>query len=752
MKGRGQGQGRRQGQGAGENNLGVLGLLAGIMRRPWFFGWDSLVLNGTVTRVRFVNEQGDFSVFDVLLPDKTQATVSGPSVLVAQGLQVRVTGEWQDHPRYGKRFRAASVLVLPPSDLDGIVAYLKSGQIPGIGEKFAARIAAHFGSKLAWVLDNEPEKLTEVPGIGKDRAAKVAQAWHSQVEERQTMVLLLDMGLTQNQASRAVRVYGHEAPAVVAADPYVLAEHVSGFGFLTADKIAKRAGITADSMIRQQAAVRHILLQASNFGHLFLPLEELASQVAVLTEQPEQLALDAVEKMAKDGKVAVETVFEGKIVFDIHLHRAEIQVANRVRQLAGIGVRPIEVTGEAVSRLAASQRAALQSIVSSSMAVLTGGPGTGKTTVIGAILSLADQAALKTALAAPTGRAAMRMKEATGREAKTLHRLLEFNPQNGRFMRDEHNPLDADWVVIDEASMLDIGLADHLLRAISPGTRLTFVGDADQLPPVGPGDPFRSLIASEVVPVAWLTEVFRQEEGSEIVAAAHQVLKGRNIECGTDSGNRGPDELGDFYLVVREDAADLARMAEHLVAERIPARFGLDPLTDIQVLSPMRRSECGTDALNTALRQRLNPQAAKQPFPAVGDKVIQTKNNYDREVFNGDVGVVLNVSPEGTTVQFDDRIVFFEAGETDDLAPAYAITVHKSQGSEFPAVVICVHTSHYVMLRRNLLYTAITRGKKLVVVCTNQRALKIALSNYLVEPRNSMLVERLGGRGHVLKL
>lgn len=701
-------------------------------------------LSGTVVRVRYLDPSGAFAVFDLDVEGGGRATVTGPVTDLSEGLSVRVTGDWQDHPRFGRRFRGTTVMVLPPRGTAGIAAYLASGRVEGVGPKLAARIVDHFGDRTGDVLDHEPGRLTEVDGIGPARAGRIADAWQRQVEQRRTLVLLADLGLTATQAARALRAYGDEAPARVTADPYDLARRVSGIGFRTADAIAARLGIAPDAPRRMEAAVRHVLESAAEAaGHLFLPRDALRDEAAAVTGQAASAVDLALAALAEAGQVVVEASPAGPVVFDARLHAAERQVAGRIDLLSGVDVRPLPADVPAAARLAPSQRAALERVASAPVAILTGGPGTGKTTIVGAILAVGDRSGRRVVLAAPTGRAAMRMKEATGRDARTLHRLLEFNPRDGRFQRDEFRPLDADWVVVDESSMLDIAMMDRLLRALAPGTRLTLVGDADQLPPVGPGDPFRSLIQSGRVPVARLTEVFRQGEGSAIVAAAHRILAGYPPE----SPARDDGELGDFYVVLREDPADLAQVVEHLVAERIPARFGLDPRTDVQVLAPMRRGECGTDALNAALRARLNPRAGDRAVPAPGDRVIQVRNNYDRDVFNGDIGTVVGVpAGGGAVVRFDDRAVSFDPSEVDDLAPAYAVTVHKAQGSEFPAVVVCLHTQHFVMLRRNLLYTAVTRGRRLVVVCGNRRALRIALDNARLDPRNTLLADRLRGR------
>ncbi len=699
-------------------------------------------LSGTVVRVRYLDPSGPFAVFDMETEAGERVTVTGPVAELGEGLEVRVTGDWRNHPRFGRRFRGTTVMVLPPRGTAGIAAYLASGRVEGVGPKLADRLVAHFGDTTGAVLDDDPGRLTEVPGIGPARADRIAEAWQRQIAQRRTLVLLCDMGLTAAQAARAVRAYGDEAPARVRTDPFDLARRVSGIGFRTADAIAARLGIAPDSPLRMRAAVRHVLSVAAESGHLYLAKETLRDDVVDVTGQDADGVDAAVTALSDDGQVVVEAAAEGPVVFEAHLHAAERQVAARIDLLSGVPTGPLSTDIQGPIPLAPSQRAALERVASSSVAVLTGGPGTGKTTIVGAILAVADRAGQRILLAAPTGRAAMRMKEATGRDARTLHRLLEFNPRDGRFQRDEFRPLDADWVVVDESSMLDIVMMDRLLRALAPGTRLTLIGDADQLPPVGPGDPFRSLIASGRVPVARLTEVFRQGEGSEIVAAAHRILAGQDPRGAVHDG----DALGDFYVVLREDPADLAQVIEHLVAERIPARFGLDPRTDIQVLAPMRRGECGTDALNALLRARLNPGTADRSFPAVGDRVIQIRNNYDRDVYNGDIGIVTAVAQGGgAVVRFEDREIAFDPSDSDDLAPAHAITVHKAQGSEFPAVVVCLHTQHYMMLRRNLLYTAVTRGRRLVVICGNRRALRIALDENRVDPRNTRLPERLQG-------
>lgn len=697
-------------------------------------------ITGTVERV--IHYGQDYTVFKLQTHDGLTVIVVGPATDIAPGLEVRATGTFQNHPRYGMRFRASTALVLPPEGRSGILAYLSSGKVKGIGKALARRLMDHFGDRTREALDAGPEKLCEVPGIGKGRALAICEAWRRETTKRETFILLVEMGLTPAQAQRLMRVLGDEAPARVKQDPYGLTKLVPGIGFKTADAIATRVGLPPDSPARLKAAVIHVLQDAAEQGHVFLERNTLISAACALTGQSEAMVHDAVISLTASQAIVIERGPDGAdVAYEAGMYRTEMSVAARLYLLMSQPCERLNVSINA--KLAQSQQDALYQVTSSPVAVLTGGPGTGKTTIVGALISSAKAQGLRVALAAPTGRAAMRLKEATGYEAKTVHRLLEFNPRTLRFGRDETHPLETDLVVVDEASMLDLIMIDRLLRAVSPGTRVIFVGDSDQLPPVGPGDPFRDIIASKAVTVARLKEVFRQESGSLIVTNAHRVLGGQ-----MPINSPRSDQARDFHIVFREEPGEVASTVVQLVCERIPAHFGLDPVRDVQTIAPMHRGECGTESLNAALRQRLVPGSEGRRF-APGDRVIQNRNDYELEVFNGDIGTVSEVFSDGSVkVQFDDREVLYPPDATEDLGLAYAITVHKAQGSEFDAVVIALHTQHYMMLRRNLFYTAITRGKKLVVVVCSQRALRIAVQDARSEQRNTMLAERLRALAH----
>jgi exodeoxyribonuclease V alpha subunit len=701
-------------------------------------------LTGELVRVRYEDDQQGFSVFDVQVdaPQSlagTTVTAVGSIQELAEGLEVRLSGEFRTHPRFGRQFKFSSGMVLPPGTGRGIRAFLASGRVEGIGRVLAERLSSHFGDGLREALDAGEKRLVECPGIGPGRAGTIAAAWRRSASLREVVILLCDMGLTPAQASRIAARWGEAAPTRVAADPYELQRQLRGFGFRSADLIASAIGIAPDSPLRLKAAVRYMLSSAEDAGHLYMNSDSLVEEAAAITGTGPDVISSIVSTMIEQGDLSADRDDSGDVVYLPENLKMEVAGAAAVHVLVSAGPgRAVSLAGCAGGFLAPSQIKALNVLISSTVSILTGGPGTGKTTVTAELIRLCALSGMSVALAAPTGRAAMRLRETSGHEAMTLHRLLEFNPADGRFTRCRANPLDVDWVIVDESSMIDMSMFSTLLSAIRPGCRLTLVGDADQLPPVGPGDPFRQLISSGCVPVARLSEVFRQGEGSSIVSAAHRIISGMM----PDSDRSGPLDPGEFHIVMKENPEDAADMVVTLVCERIPARFGLDPLRDIQVLAPMKKGSCGTDALNYAIRQRLRPDAA--PVLSPGDRVIQTRNNYQLDVFNGDIGLIVSRQADGgLIVRFDQREVSFSSSDADDLAPASAVTVHKSQGSEFPAVVVCMHNQHFVMLRRNLLYTAVTRGRRLVVVVCSDKALGMAVRNFREEPRNTMFSRRL---------
>jgi exodeoxyribonuclease V alpha subunit len=690
-------------------------------------------ISGHIKRVLFTADSDSYTVFDIEDDSGKVIRVVGCAMSIAEGLRVRATGQFQNHPRFGLQFKAETVMALPPDKPEAIAKYLASGQVKGIGATLAKRLVSHFKERIREALDGDVEGLKECPGIGKHRGRTIHEAWHRHLRERETYILLAGMGLGHAQILRTIRVFGENAPARVQQNPYDLIKFVHGIGFKTADQIARRVGIKEDSPIRIQAALLFVLEQAQEAGHCFLGLEDLVSHTGFYTGAPQEACKEAILEVQRRGDIVIDKGSVCDRVFLASLYRAEQEVANRLRLLCSRNLEGILIE-RLPEWLSFSQKRALQAIKDAPVSVLTGGPGTGKTTILRYLVDACEERGLAVALAAPTGRAAMRLSETSGREAKTIHRLLHFNPHTMQFASEE---IKADVVIVDEASMLDICLAGHLLNAIGSKTRLLLVGDADQLPPVGPGCPFLDIIEGAIAPVLRLKEVFRQEAKSDIITAAHQVLQGE-----VPNWNEG--DTSDFYIVHKENPADVALTIEKLVCERIPKRFGFDPIRDIQVLAPMKKGDCGTDRLNAMLKERLNPASIGKAGFHVNDRVIQTRNNYEKEVFNGDIGVIVAVSPDGeVSVSFDGRVVHFEADEGTDLMLAHAITVHKAQGSEFKAVIISLHTQHYMMLRRNLFYTALTRGKNLVVVVGNRKALHLAVSNDRVEPRNTTLAERL---------
>jgi exodeoxyribonuclease V alpha subunit len=709
-------------------------------------------LEGTVERIVYSGGDGEFTVARLALKGGAGevVTVVGSLVGIPAGAALRVSGRFETTARFGEQFRVARYTEVAPATLEGIRRYLGSGLIKGIGPEFAARIVERFGIETLELLDRDPARISEVPGIGPARARSIRQAWSAQREVRKVMVFLQGYGVSPAFAARIYRRYGAHAVARVRENPYRLAFDVWGIGFASADRLAAALGIARDSPARAEAGVRHVLDEAATGGDVFVPRARLAREAAALLEAAEAAVDEAIDRLARAGDVAIE----GDAIYEVSLYRAETAAAAGLRRLLETRAPAIDVDfaaalaryqREAGIELARQQAEAVRLAVTGKVAVITGGPGVGKTTIVRGIVSIFERflrRGLRVALAAPTGRAAKRLGEATGAPASTLHRLLEWRPAEGAFARNATRPLECDVLVVDEASMLDVRLCADLVAALPPSARLVLVGDVDQLPSVGPGTVLRDVIASGAVPTVRLTEIFRQAAESLIVTNAHRIHDGEVPALTGDPAAR------DFFFLEENDPAKAAATIRDLVAVRLPRRYGFEP-HDIQVLSPMHRGELGAGNLNQLLQEALTAgapgvQRGARTFRA-GDKVMQIRNDYDKEVWNGDIGRVVRVAPDegGLVVRFDDREVDYDLDELDELALAYAATVHKSQGSEYAAVIVPVHTQHYVMLQRNLLYTAVTRGKRLVVLVGSRKALALAVRNAEVALRCSGLAARL---------
>ncbi len=700
-------------------------------------------LSGLVERVVFHNPATGFCVLRVKLAEQREpATFVGECAQVAPGEVVRAEGSWQTSPSFGPQFRTRAIAVVPPSTTEGMEAYLASGMIKGIRGGFAKRLVAAFGDQVFEVIEHQPERLRDVPGIGRGLAQRIAKAWNEQKAVRDIMLYLHAHGISPLRAARIHEAYGDRAIEVVSANPYRLAQDIRGIGFASADELAARVGIPRDSPFRLRAGLCHVLAEALGQGHCGMPRAELGEQAAAL------LGVDVAEiEQAIDAASAARALIADRVdatdcLFLPPIHQAEDEIADALRNLGGRptwaiadpDARVAEVERELGLRLAEGQRAALRLALVSKLLIITGGPGTGKTTLVEAILAGLGKK-VEIALAAPTGRAARRLGDSTGREAKTLHRLLEAEPGRG-FRRGPERPLACDLLVVDEMSMVDVPLMQAMLAALPKEAGLLLVGDADQLPSVGPGQVLADLIASERLAVIRLDEVFRQAAQSQIVRNAHRINQGEMPELARDDG-----QLSDFYAIKARGPEDGARLVLELVSERIPARFGVSALGDIQVLCPTNRGELGARHLNQALQARLNPDAADRierqgvTF-ALGDKIMQLENDYEREVYNGDLGriVAIDHAQSQVQVEIDARPLTYDFSELDRLVPAYAITVHKAQGSEYPAVVLPLARQHGRMLRRNLVYTAVTRAKRLVVLVVEGDALELAIAGR-PEPR-----------------
>jgi len=730
-------------------------------------------LEGIVEHFVYVNEENGWSVVRLSVRGQRDlVTAVGNLLGVQPGESVRLRGFWVSDRKYGEQFKVESYTTVKPATLVGIEKYLGSGLIKGIGPVMASRMVKCFGLETLEIIEKQPERLTEVEGIGKIRVERICKAWQEQKEIKEVMLFLQSHGVTTTYAIKIYKQYGNQSIDIVSENPYRLAVDIFGIGFKTADKIAANLGIELTSPRRAEAGVLHVLGEIGDEGHVCYPRKMLVERATKILEIDESLVNMAIDSLLKQGLIAVEAGYGvpaenenyEQLIFDLQdssvpdelvylrsLHACETGVVRKIKELLSYKAETLEIDVEkAIAwfeqkhgiKLAARQKDAIRCAISSKMMVVTGGPGTGKTTLIKGIIQILKAKGKQVLLAAPTGRAAKRLSEATGMEAKTIHRLLSFSPKTMKFEVNEENPLEVDVLILDEVSMIDIVLFYNLLKAVPPAARVILVGDVDQLPSVGPGNVLKDIISSDCLEVVCLNEIFRQAKESLVVVNAHRINSGQMPYTRSKSGQ------GDFHFFEREDPEDILNTIKLLVTKWVPGRFRFS-VDDIQVLTPMHMGLIGAANLNKVLQDIINPSKESlmrgNRIFRKGDRVMQIRNNYDLDVYNGDIGRILSIDQieREVRVNFDGRLVVYDYSDLDDLILAYACSIHKSQGSEFPVVIIPFHTQHYMMLQRNLLYTAITRGKRLVIIVGSKKALAIAVKNNRVQERFTQLSERL---------
>ena len=716
------------------------------------------VIHGLLERISFHNEENDFVVAKLREKDKRElTTIVGNLSGINPGESLKLTGQWVHNKKFGEQFQVESFEVTIPATLFGIQKYLASGLINGIGPIMSERIVEKFGLDTLEVIEKKPERLSEVEGIGPKRISMIRKAWEEQKEIKEIMIFLQGHGVSASYSAKIYKQYGNQSIEIVRENPYRLAHDIYGTGFITADKIAQNLGIDRNSLIRAKAGLLYVLNQLTEEGHVYYPETQLIHKAKEILNVDEEIIMLAVKELSKEKEIFLEDLDpEGhhRAAFLAPFYVAETGVAQRLINLKESlsNIRPIHpekaiewVQQKLNIELAKRQEEAILLAATSKVLIITGGPGTGKTTIITAILRIFQQLRLRILLAAPTGRAAKRMNEATGWEAKTIHRLLEYSPYKGGFKKDQDDPLEADVVIIDETSMVDTLLMYHLLKAIPSHAHLILVGDVDQLPSVGPGNVLKDIIRSGRFTVVTLTEIFRQAQESTIVVNAHKVNQGQ-FPVSKEIDHPGKT---DFQFIQEEDPEKILQNILDLCSERIPRHFRFHPLREIQVLTPMHKGTIGVTNLNVELQKRLNPGPPGITRGAwnfrSGDKVMQIVNNYDKDVFNGDIGLISKIDPEQreAVIEFDGRPVPYDYSDLDEVVLAYAVSVHKSQGSEYPAVILPVVTQHYMLLQRNLIYTGITRAKKLVILIGTKKALSIAIRNNKPQRRYTLLSERL---------
>ena len=720
-----------------------------------------ITIEGNLEHITYTNKETHYTVARLKPPHLTSGIiVVGYLAGVSLGETLIVKGNWQTHPKYGQQFKICSYEVSLPAAAEGIRAYLSSGIIKGIGPSLAERLVAVFGTQTLEIIENAPDRLVEVEGIGKAKSDMIQSAWKEHHTVRELMQFLQEMGVQTAYCTKIYKEYGPDARDFIREDPYVLAEDFAGPGFTIADTIARKLGVEQEAPQRARACIRHIIMQNADEGHTFAEAENLLSRCENLFQISRRTSQKAIDEMVAAKVIVVEPIENGETTNAIYmkeLYLAETGLANRLKAMLSLPQEPIAIDADRISKaiheklainLSAEQLQVLEQVFSHRMVIITGGPGTGKTTLLRSISTIFENQGKRVLLSAPTGRAARRLTEVSGKKAATIHRLLGYNFTAGGFLRNRDNPLDCDAVIIDEASMVDTLLMYHLLAAVPVSAALVLVGDIAQLPSVGPGNVLSDMIDSGLIAVFYLNETFRQDTQSAIVVNAHKIRQGEPPLC---TNLNDFDGMGDFYFIEQPDPDRVAARIVQLCRDELPAKFNLDPIHDIQVLTPMHRGPVGTINLNQLLQKVLNPQpvlmeALGNSFKT-GDKVMHLINNYQKEVYNGDIGIIRRVDRQQSEISVDyyGRTVLYAANELDQLTTAYAISVHKSQGSEYPAVIVPLVTQHYVLLQRNLLYTAMTRGKKLVILIGTRKALHIALKNDKPHRRLSRLADRLQG-------